>query len=136
MSISTIELERAGVSYTVETLRAIAARHPRDSLFLLLGGDTLSDFPKWREPEEICRMATPLVVDRAGEPLTDVALLAAVMPVEHVAEIDRLRISMPPVDVSSSEIRRRIASGRSIDGLVSAAVAAYIAEHGLYADQA
>ena len=75
MVVSRIELDRAGVSYTVDTLREISAAHPGDSLFLLLGADSLVDLPHWREPVEICRLALPLVVSRPDAKVVDFSVL-------------------------------------------------------------
>src|SRR5690349_4586501 len=63
---SPVELERGGVSYTVDTLRAITAQEPGAKLYLLLGADSLADLPTWREPAAICALATPLAVSRPG----------------------------------------------------------------------
>ncbi|MEN0111436.1 MAG: nicotinate (nicotinamide) nucleotide adenylyltransferase, partial [Planctomycetota bacterium] len=59
LEASPIELDRGGVSYTVETLRAIAESQPAAELFFLMGADTLRDLPNWREPGEVLRLATP-----------------------------------------------------------------------------
>lgn len=66
--ISTLEIERGGMSYTIDTLLTLSAMMPGAELFLLMGADALVDFPYWRRPAEICRVAKPLVVNRGGEP--------------------------------------------------------------------
>jgi nicotinate-nucleotide adenylyltransferase len=119
LALSTVEIDRGGVSYTVETLRQLRSEKPEAEFFFLMGADTLRELPGWREPEEVLRLATPLVVGRPGEPELDTS-------VRH------LRVTMPPMEVSSSELRRRLAAGAPISGLVPSAVEAYIAEHGLY----
>ena len=132
LEVCSLELERGGVSYTVDTLAEIAAAQPEAELFWLLGADMLVDLPTWYQPEEICRLATPLVVGRPNAPEPDFERLAAILPPERIDEIRRHQIEMPPVDASSSEIRRRVARGENIDDLTPAAVAEYIAEHKLY----
>lgn len=120
-SVSTLELDRGGVSYTVDTLREIHAQFPDAKLFFLMGADALHDLPNWREPAEILRLATPLVVRRPGEqPLDD-----PVLPAHAIIE-------MPALAISSSEIRRRVAAGESIADLVPAEVADYILRFALY----
>jgi nicotinate-nucleotide adenylyltransferase len=117
--VSTLEIDRGGVSYTVDTLRQLHAELPDAELFFLMGADTLRDLPGWREPDEVLRLATPMAVQRPGE-------------ADVVTDVPHMRIGMPPMDISSSDIRKRIATGESIEGLLPASVAAYIDEYGLY----
>jgi nicotinate-nucleotide adenylyltransferase len=124
--ICRLEIDRGGLSYTVDTLRQIHAERPEDELFVLLGSDTLSDLGSWREPEEIFRLARPLFVHRAGAPQ------AEVLPSISGGRVVPQAVEMPAMTVSSSEIRRRIAAGQPIDELVPPAVAAYISQNGLY----
>ncbi len=126
------ELERGGVSYTVDTLRTIEKNQPEVELFFLMGADSLHDFPKWREPAEICRLATLLVVCRPGDPTPDFSLLAEFVTKDRFKEIEDLQIVMPPVAVSSTEIRLRIENGEAINHLVPPAVAAYVAAYEIY----
>jgi nicotinate-nucleotide adenylyltransferase len=130
---SPIELERGGVSYTVDTLRVIAAERPDAKLYLLLGADSLADLPTWREPAAICALATPLAVGRPGWEAPDVAALARIASPEQLEEIRTLRVEMPATAISSSAIQRMIAEGGEWQSLVPAGVADYIVERGLYA---
>jgi nicotinate-nucleotide adenylyltransferase len=130
--VSTIELDRGGVSYTVATLTAIAEQQPEAALFLLLGGDSLRDLPTWRETARICELSTPVAVGRAGSPPPDYSQLAGFVTPERREEIRRQRVEMPLVELSSTEIRRRTAAGRSIRYMTPRSVEVYIAEHGLY----
>lgn len=132
LKVSTLELDRGGVSYTVETLEALARDDPGRELFLLIGGDSLAELPTWREPERILALATPVVVRRPGaeEPRFD--RLAGLVDAARMAEFRRHVVDMPQIDLSSRELRRRVAQGRSIRFQTPRAVEAYIAEHGLY----
>lgn len=115
-----LELRRTGPSYTVDTLRALRAREPEARLVFLTGADNLRDLPRWREPEEIVRLATLAVVSRAGETVpADLPYPAIPVPVTRL-------------DVSSTEVRRRVAAGQSIRYLVPEAVRAVIARERLY----
>lgn len=129
---SAIELERGGVSYTVDTLREIAAREPDAKLFLLMGADSLEDLPRWREPAAICALATPVAVRRPGWGEPNVEALAGIAPAEQLVEIRRLRVEMPATAISSSAIQRLIAEGGEWESLVPPGVAEYIVERGLY----
>ena len=126
--ICTLEIERGGFSYTVDTLRQIHTELPDAELFFLLGADALRDLPHWKEPAEIFSLATPLVVCRAGGPQLDLSGLAAICPASHSPQL----IDMPAMPESSTEIRRRITAGESVEGALPAAVATYIAEKKCY----
>ena len=128
MVVSTIEVERAGRSYTVDTLRALHDRAPADELTFIAGADMAASFGSWREPRELLHLARLAVAGREG-----VDLGAITPTLEGLHEGGRVVVfDMPPVDVSSSEVRRRIAAGLPLTGLVPAAVAARIAERGWY----
>lgn len=117
-----LEIRRKGISYTVDTLRSIHRRYPKADLFLLMGSDVLPTLDTWRQPEEIARRCTWVVVKRPGAPLIRPKLTGARV----------LRATVDVRDISSSEIRRRISAGRPIDNMVAPAVQAYIMTHKLY----
>jgi nicotinate-nucleotide adenylyltransferase len=133
-SISTAEIDRGGISYTADTLRAMKSALPRSELFFLMGADSLADFPNWREPDAICEAAMPLVVRRAGSPPPEFDSLRPFVSPEQLEEIRRSEVEMPATPISSSEIRRLIAAGDEWQSLTPAAVAEYIAAHRLYAE--
>ncbi|MBX3424619.1 MAG: nicotinate-nucleotide adenylyltransferase [Pirellulales bacterium] len=130
--LSTLEIERGGASYTIDTLATLADRLPDAELFLLMGADALADLPRWRDPVRLCELATPLVVARAGEPPVDFSVVAPYVGSKRLAEIKRALVEMPPAPIASREIRRRIAAGESWRETVPDSVAEYIAERGLY----
>lgn len=112
---SEIELHRPPPSYTVETLRELRARHPDDTFTLLIGADNVAKFDTWREPDEIRRLADLAVLDRATH------------DTPHDWPVVR-RL----VDISSTDIRARVAAGRSIRYLTPDSVCDYIAAQSLY----
>jgi nicotinate-nucleotide adenylyltransferase len=126
--VCTIEIDRGGVSYTVDTLQQIHTELPDDALHFIMGSDVLADVANWKDPAEIFRLATPLIVARAGEPPRDFSAVARVRDPKNAPRV----IEMRSHDVSSSEIRRRIRAGEAIDQLVPVAVADFIAEKQLY----
>lgn len=130
--ISQIEIDRGGVSYTIDTLLTIKSLLPEAQLFLLMGADSLIDFPQWRRPTEICEVAMPLVVNRAGESAANFDPLSEIISSERLAEILASQVEMPPMAISSSEIRRRVATGGEWEEMVPERVAEYIREHRLY----
>lgn len=129
---SSLEIDRGGVSYTVETLAAIAGEHPGARLFLLMGADSLRDLPSWREPARICELATPAVVRRGGAREPDFSGLANVVSSDRLAEIRAAQVQMPLIELSSTELRARAAAGQSLRYRTPRAVEKYIETHRLY----
>lgn len=125
---SDIEADRSGPSYSVDTLAQVQEERPGDELFFLIGGDSLVDLPTWREPDRIARMASIVVVNRPGTQAEVPDLGPGVKPF--------LPVTIPPIGVSSSDLRRRLAEGRSVRYMVPSAVAAYIEAHKLYREPA
>lgn len=130
--INEMELSRGGVSYTVDTLEAIHKERPDDELFLLLGGDSLADLPTWRDPRRICELAVPVTVGRPGSPMPHYSQLAEFVEPARLTEIARHHVEMPLIGISSRDLRKRAAEGRSIRFQVPRAVEQYIATAGLY----
>jgi nicotinate-nucleotide adenylyltransferase len=129
--IEECELERGGVSYTVETLRHLQANHPGHDWFLLIGGDALADFARWREPEEICRLARPLVYQRPGHQVELASLRPFVTP-QRLGEIGQTAIEARQIEISSTDLRRRLAAGLSIRYLVPRSVEIYLQNNRVY----
>jgi nicotinate-nucleotide adenylyltransferase len=131
-TVYTGEIDRGGVSYTVETLEQLHEELPDSEMFFLMGADSLADLPNWREPERICALAIPAVVRRAGAPEPDDSVLSRLMPPERLAVARQHRVEMPTIDFSSSDLRRRVAAGLSIRYRTPRAVEKYIEAHRLY----
>ncbi|MHB8863587.1 MAG: nicotinate (nicotinamide) nucleotide adenylyltransferase [Pirellulaceae bacterium] len=132
IEVSMMEVDRGGVSYTVETLAEIHRQQPDAELFLLMGADTLEDLPHWRAPGRICELAIPVVVRRAGseEPAYDA--LAGVAPASRLELFRQFHVTMPILELASSDIRTRVANGQSIRYRTPRAVEKYIETHRLY----
>jgi len=134
LAVSTIEMERGGVSYTVETLTALAQQHPTATLFFLMGADSLQDLHTWREPRRICELALPLVVHRAGAAAPDLAGFRDLVSDERLEQMRGLQVEMPIIELSSTDMRNRVRTGRSIRFRTPRAVEKYIETHQLYCD--
>ena len=130
--ISTIDIERSGPSYTADTLEILAERFTPARLFFLMGEDSLRDLPTWHDPERLLQAAELAVAARPG---VDADLESVVRRVPAVQGRVHL-IPTKEVAISSSDIRRWVGEHQSIQGLVPAAVEAYIRDHGLYMQQA
>lgn len=126
------ELQRGGVSYTVETLRELTAAQPNDDFYFLLGADSIFDLPNWREPAEICRLATIVAVNRPGSPPVDFNQLDGLVSAERLQQFQESVVDMPLVEISSTDLRHRIATKQSIRYQTPRAVEAYIRSHELY----
>lgn len=118
-AVSRIEVDRDGPSYTVDTLESFD-REERE-LFLILGADAAAGLHTWHRPDRICELAVLAIVNRPGHdrPRTSPACRC-------------VDVAMEPVDISATEVRRRIGAGDDVHGFVPDAVAAYAAERGLY----
>lgn len=132
--VDAIEIERAGLSYSVDTLEAFARRAPGDERFFLVGADVVPTLAKWRAPRRIAELAQLAVMTRLGgdEPVEKAALAGAIRAVTGGDLPAPILLETRRVDMSSTEIRERARSGRSLRGFVSEAVARYITERGLY----
>lgn len=121
--VSTVDIDRAGPTYTMDTLRDIGSAHPKAELFFITGADAMLEVLTWRSPEQTLAMATFVAVTRPGYDMTQIP-----------AELPKgaLTLEIPALAISSTDIRERVAAGRPIRYLVPDAVAAYIADHGLY----
>ncbi len=129
-AVSRLELDRPGPSFTVDTLKAVHDEHPEDDLTFIVGGDMARSLPSWREPASVLSLATLAVAERAGaarEDIRDELRVLGDAADERVTFFD-----MPRIDVSSSDVRKRVASGRPIRWLVPDAVAEAIAQNGWY----
>ncbi len=132
LQVSTIEADRGGVSYTVDTLEAIHQQLPDAELFFLMGADSLEDLPHWREPARICQLAVPVVVRRPGSPTPSLSVLAELVDPQRLDYFQQCQVTMPLMDLASTDIRQRVADGRSIRYRTPRAVEKYIESHQLY----
>jgi nicotinate-nucleotide adenylyltransferase len=132
LAVSRLELDRPGRSYTVDTLRTLHDESPQDDLTFIVGGDMARSLPSWREPEAVLELAMLAVAERAGAEREEIrGELRVLGGRDRITERVRF-FEMPRIDVSSSLVRERVATGRPIRYLVPDAVAAAIAQHGWY----
>lgn len=132
LQVSTMEIDRGGVSYTVDTLEAIHRQLPESELFLLMGADSLEDLPHWHAPERICELAVPVGVRRSGLPEPSLQALQQLVSPQRLARFERAQVSMPMMELASSDLRSRVERGLSIRYRTPRAVETYIQTQGLY----
>jgi nicotinate-nucleotide adenylyltransferase len=119
--LERLELDRPGPSYTVNTLRELRVREPQEQLVLLLGADAAADLSAWKEAARIPELARVVVFARPG------SLVPASGAISEVIEV-------PTIDISATEIRRRVSRGQPIRYWVPDSVGEYISRHRLYLD--
>jgi nicotinate-nucleotide adenylyltransferase len=129
--VSRVEIDREGLSFTVDTLQEMKTLNPPGSrLYFITGTDAILGVETWREPERLMRMCQFIAVQRPG--LDPEAARQGLDRLEERYNCRILRADVPAIDTSSSDIRRRVGELRSIRYLVPEAVETYIHEHGLY----
>jgi nicotinate-nucleotide adenylyltransferase len=121
--LDRIELKRRGVSYTLDTVRELAAAEPGNEWVLILGQDQYATLHTWRDWRELVSRVTLAIANRPD---------GAALPNPQIASVPHQMVKLPMMDISSTEVRRRVAAGQSIANLVPPAVASYIARRQLY----
>ena len=128
--VSTMEIERPGLSYSIDTILELKAKLGAGAeIYFIVGPDALAEFPKWKDPARLVEICQVVGIGRPAHSKVDLRKL------EHSISGASQRIMLvdvPQIDISSTDIRRRVAQGLSIRYLVPEAVEKYIAEHGLY----
>jgi nicotinate-nucleotide adenylyltransferase len=130
---SDLELTRGGITYTSDTLEFLSARYPEVRWYFIMGGDSVDSFLDWNRPEVITRLASLIVTTRGDIDKTKV-----------MVDINKIKEKYPwadisfeiidGMDISSSDIRKRVAKGQSISGMVPTQVEEYIKSTGLYSE--
>ena len=127
---SDVEVCRQGTIYTVDTLQILSSQHPEAAFYYIIGADTLLDLPNWRNTQKVCTLCRFICLHRPG--VADEAIGTALEDLRsrYGAQVHLGPASGP--DISSTEIRRRVARGQSTEGLLPGAVRAYIDRENLY----
>jgi nicotinate-nucleotide adenylyltransferase len=119
-SLSLIEHERKGLSYTVDTVEALKKDYPNEAFFFLLGGDMVNDLPNWYRVEDLIKLVTFVAFDRSGFPL------------DPLPNLNILYAEMPTIDISSTLIREKIKRREPVRYYLPESVKDYIEETGIY----
>jgi nicotinate-nucleotide adenylyltransferase len=121
-AVSTVDVDRPGATYTVDTLRDLRQKYPDADLYFIIGSDAYAGIGSWKDSEKLAELAEFVVVSRPGQPAN-----AAPATQSGVNWLD-----IPALPVSSTECRQRVRDGLSLEGLVPGEVATYITDHHLY----
>jgi nicotinate-nucleotide adenylyltransferase len=130
--IDELEKDRAGPSYTVDTLTQLTQAQPGDKLFFILGSDSVRDLPGWYQPRRILELASLLVVARADAPVFSEKDLRDALKLGDEFNLRYQIIDAPLITLASRDIRRRISEGRTVRYMIPRAVEAYIEDKHLY----
>jgi len=137
--VSDIEIKRSGKSYTIDTIRALKELHGEEhNLYLIMGTDMMNEISTWKDVRLLSEMCCFIVVNRpvyavnGKSPLFECGRATSIFSDEKLAEIERLRVTIPTIGVSSTEIRERLRVGRGVRYLVPQCVEDYIRAHNLY----
>lgn len=123
-SVSRVDIDRPGATYTVDTLRDLAAERPGARFFFITGADALAGFRQWRDPEGILALAHLVAVNRPGH-----GVEVGHLPASAVSVVD-----IPELQISSTDLRARVAAGEPISYMLPTGVERLIAKCGLYRD--
>ena len=131
--VSDLEIIREGKSYTIDTIQEILSHYGEDDeIFLIMGADSLNELELWKNIKSLSQLCHFVIVNRPGFKTEASARLVEIIGSDNILDIERLRIDISPVDISSTNIRKRVNDGVQIKGLVPECVEAYIKEHNLY----
>lgn len=137
--ISDIEINRTGKSYTVDTIESVIRLYEGScELYLIIGDDTLQELPAWKDVKRLSTLCHFVTVNRPVGAIHELPLLdmekrlVGIIGDEKVSEMEQLRVEIPPIGISSTDIRGRLKSGQGIKYLVPSCVEEYIATHKLY----
>lgn len=128
--VSDIEIKRGGTSYTVDTLRELSGEDRR--LFFLMGTDMLLTLDTWRSPDEIFKLCYPVYMRRESDSANDSAIIAKIAEYREKFGKTVMKIVGDPIEISSTDVRNRLAGGDDVSALIPKAVEDYIRENRLY----
>ncbi|MGI6301668.1 MAG: nicotinate-nucleotide adenylyltransferase [Verrucomicrobiota bacterium] len=131
-SVSRVEIDRPGPSYTIDTVRWYRRQYPDAELYWILGADNLLELHQWREAEALVRSCRMVVVERPGFERIAITPERVHLPDEICRAMQARRVAVRLLDINSTDIRRRLREGRAIEWLVPDAVATYIHANKLY----
>ena len=127
---SDVEVCRQGTIYTVDTLQILSSQHPEAAFYYIIGADTLLDLPNWRNTQKVCTLCRFICLHRPGVADEGIGTALEDLRSRYGAQVHLVPASGP--DISSTEVRRRVARGQSTEGLLPCAVRAYIDRENLY----
>lgn len=132
-TISTIEIEREGISYTIDTIKSLKGRYKEDDLYFIIGSDIIFQIEKWKDIQQLVKLCKFALVNRPGKELKEIDNKVEELSLKYNIFFER--ISSPFIDISSTDIRNRVRKKQSIKYLVPPKVEDYIIKHKLYVEE-
>ncbi len=133
LEVSDLEIKRKGRSYTIDTVHEILGHYGEEcEVFLIIGADSLNELELWKDIKKLSHLCHFVIVNRPGFSTDTSPRLAELIGDDNISDIEKLRIEIEPVGISSTEIRKRLKDRIEIKGIVPECVEAYIKKHGLY----
>jgi nicotinate-nucleotide adenylyltransferase len=133
LEVSDLEIKREGRSYTIDTVQEILDHYGKDSeVFLIMGADSLNELELWKNIKKLSQLCHFVIINRPGFKTEASARLVEIIGSDNISDMERLRMEIAPVEISSTDIRKNLSGGIKIKGLVPECVEAYIKEHSLY----
>ena len=131
--VSDLEIVREGKSYTIDTIQEILSHYGEDDeIFLIMGADSLNELELWKNIKKLAQLCHFVIANRPGFKTEASDRLVEIIGSDNILDIERLKVDISPVDISSTNIRKKVNDGVQIKGLVPECVEAYIKEHNLY----
>jgi nicotinate-nucleotide adenylyltransferase len=127
---STIELDREGMTYTADTLKLLTSKHPNTEYYFIVGADSLLQMPQWKDPQTVFRLSTIAAAGRNH--LSEDILNQQIRGLKEEYDARIILLQMPDLEISSADIRDRIADGKSVRYYLPEQVTVYIKCHGLF----
>ncbi|WEK53105.1 MAG: nicotinate-nucleotide adenylyltransferase [Candidatus Cohnella colombiensis] len=123
--LELVELEREGTSYTIDTINELQERHPHTQFYWIVGSDMVNDLPNWRKIDELVERVSFIGLERPDQPIDESELPSSIIK-------KLVRAQMPPLGISSTDIRHRVREGKSVRYMVPNAVLAFIRGNDIY----
>lgn len=132
-SLSTIEIENREISYTINTVKALKIERPKDDFYLIIGGDSLMELKNWKGFKDLVEAVNIIVADRYGA--CGPEIMDEISRLNRKTQRNIININTPIIDISSTEIRRKLGQGKSVKYLLPQLVEEYIEKRGLYSHE-
>jgi nicotinate-nucleotide adenylyltransferase len=129
------EIRRGDVSFTLDTVEELLAENPDATIIMVIGSDSLASMQKWHQPKRLLEQVIPAVVQRGGEAEIDFSVLEGLVDAKRIELFSQHVVAMPEIELSSSQLRERIAASKSIRFRVPRSVQAFVSANGIYRQQ-